>query len=56
MFKTVGSGVAKELIHMTHGHELSGGNCWREGGIPCIDGQKGVIWDNYNNIINKTFF
>ena len=26
---SVGNVEAKELIHMTHGHELSGGDCWR---------------------------
>ena len=32
----MGNGEAKELIHMTHGHELRG-DCWRVGGA----GQRG---------------
>ena len=34
---SVGNVEAKELISMTHGHELCGGECGREGG-----GQDGV--------------
>ena len=49
---SVGNVEAKELISMTQGHELWGGECWREGG-----GQDGVEWggkwDNCNSIINK---
>ena len=49
---SVGNVEAKELISMTHGHELWGGDCGREGG-----GQDGVEWggkwDNCNSIINK---
>ena len=49
---SVGNVEAKELISMTHGHELWGGGCGREGG-----GQNGVEWggkwDNCNSIINK---
>ena len=43
---------AKELICMTHGHELWGGI---EGGRGCggWNGVKGGKWDNCNNIINK---
>ena len=29
---SMGNGVAKELICMTHGHELRG-DCWREWGV-----------------------
>ena len=36
---SVGNVEAKELINMTHGHELWGGGCGREGG-----GQGGVEW------------
>ena len=36
---SVGNVEAKELISMTHGHELWGGGCGREGG-----GQDGVEW------------
>ena len=28
---SIGNGEAKELICMTHGHELRVGDCWREG-------------------------
>ena len=28
---SVGNVEAKELVSMTHGHELGGGRCWREG-------------------------
>ena len=49
---SVGNVEAKELISMTHGHELWGGECRREEG-----GQDGVEWggkwDNCNSIINK---
>ena len=43
---------------MTHGHELHkwGGDSWRELGIPGRKGQRGKIWDKYNNIINKIYF
>ena len=36
---SIGKGAAKELIHMTHGHEQIG--------------PKGGYWDNCNNIINQ---
>ena len=49
---SVGNVEAKELISMTHGHELKGGNVggrryagWR--------GIKAGKWDNCNSIINK---
>ena len=49
---SVGNVEAKELISMTHGHELLGGGMWEGGG-----GQDGVEWggkwDNCNSIINK---
>ena len=49
---SVGNVEAKELISMTHGHELWGGGMWEGGG-----GQDGVEWggkwDNCNSIINK---
>ena len=48
---SVGNVEAKEIISMTHGHELQGG-MWEGGG-----GQDGVEWggewDNCNSIINK---
>ena len=31
---SIGNGVAKELKHMTHGHEQWCGDCLREGGMP----------------------
>ena len=41
---SVGNVEAKELISMTHGHELwGGGECGREG-----DGQDGVEWGGGN--------
>ena len=30
---SIGNREARELICMTHGHELSGGECWRFGGV-----------------------
>ena len=51
----MGNGEAKELIGMTHGHELSGRNVggkeggWQRG----IKGRK--KWDNCNSIINKIY-
>ena len=51
----MGNGEAKELIFMTHGHELRWGNDggrvgtgWRG-----IKGRK--KWDNCNSIINKIY-
>ena len=49
---SVGNVEAKELISMTHGHELLGENV---GGSGCA-GWSGVKWgkcDNCNSIINK---
>ena len=51
---SIGNVEAKELICMTHGHELKGGNV---GGRGCA-GQKGVKgrkWDNCNSKINKIY-
>ena len=49
------NGEAKELICMTHGHELRWGNADGRGGI----GQRGIKggkkWDNCNSIINKIY-
>ena len=51
----MGSGEAKELTCMTHGHELKwgGGNAGGKQGA----GQGGIKgrkkWDNFNTIINK---
>ena len=52
----MGNGEAKELICMTHGHELKGGNVGRK---RCAEwrGIKGrKKWDNCNIIINKIYF
>ena len=52
----MGNGEAKELICMTHGHELKWGN---------DDGRRGTGWrgikgrkksEHYNNIMNKIYF
>ena len=52
---SVGNVEEKELISMTHGHELCGGNVGGKGG-----GQDGVEWggkwDNCNSIVNKYIF
>ena len=51
---SIGNVKAKELIHMTHGHELNQGNA---GGRGCAGWRetKGGKWDNCNSIINKTY-
>ena len=47
---SIGNVEARELITMTHGHELKGENVGaRQRGI------KGGKWDNYNSIINKIY-
>ena len=50
---SVGNGVAKELKHMTHGHEQWWGNCQREWVVLGGEGQEGKNRDNYNSTINK---
>ena len=52
---SVGNVEAKELICMTHGHELKGGTV---GGRRWAgwSGVKGGKWDNCNSIINKYIF
>ena len=50
---SIGNGEAKELICMTHGHELTGdagGN-----GDTRQREAKGKNWDNFNSIINKIY-
>ena len=53
--KNIVNTKAKELISMTHGHELRQGNAGGKGGR----GQRGIKgrkkWDNCNNIINKIY-
>ena len=52
---SIGNVEAKELICMTHGHELQGGNVGGRGGVQ--DGVEwGGKWDNCNSIINKRIF
>ena len=50
---SIGNGEAKELICMTHGHELR----WRNAGGRGGTGQRGIKgrkkWDNCNGIIIK---
>ena len=53
---SMGDGEAKELIYMTHGHELRWGNdCGRgiQGGGGIKERKK---WDTCNSIIDKTYF
>ena len=53
---SIGNGEGKELICMTHRHELrGGGDCWWEGGVPGGGVQRGKNWDNCNSIINKIY-
>ena len=53
----MGNGEAKELICMTHRHELRWGNASGWGGGTGWRGIKGrKKWDNFNNIINKIYF
>ena len=51
----MGNGEAKELICMTHGHELR----WGNNGGRVGTGQRGIKgrkkWDNCNSIINKIY-
>ena len=48
----IGNEAVKELICMTHGHELWGGNGGGRGWAGW-SGVKGGKWDNCNSIINK---
>ena len=50
---SIGNGAAKELIRLTHGHELRRGTAGGNGGTRCM-GTKGENW-NYNSIINKIY-
>ena len=52
---SVGNVEAKELISMTHGHELLGGKVGGKGWAGW-SGVKGGKWDNCNSIINKIYF
>ena len=50
---SIGNGVAKELIHITHGHEQGWGDCLREWKGTGWWGPREKNWDNCNSIINK---
>ena len=50
----MGNVEAKELICMTHGHELKGENVGRRG-CAAWRGVKEGKWDNYNSIINNIY-
>ena len=52
----IGNVEAKELICMTHGHELKwGGGTVGQRGCAGRRGVKGGKWDNCNSIINKIY-
>ena len=54
---SVGNVEAKELISMTHGHELKGGSVGgRAEGCAGQRGINGGKWDNCNSIINKKIY
>ena len=51
---SIGNVEAKELIRMTHGHELKWGSVGGRGYV----GRRGIKegkWDNCNSIINKIY-
>ena len=52
----MGNGEAKELMHMTHGHELTWGNDGGKGGYRGEGNKREKKWDNRNSIINKIYF
>ena len=52
----MGNGEAKELIFMTHGHDLKYRTGMMVGGGYRAEGNKGEkIWNNCNSIINKIY-
>ena len=52
----MGNGEAKELIFMTHGHDLKYRTGMMVGGGYRAEGNKGEkIWNNCNSIISKTY-
>ena len=51
---SIGNGEAKELMCVTHGHELRE-DCWKEWGN-WMEESKGEKWLNCNSIINKIYF
>ena len=52
---STGNGEAKELIRMTHGHELKGGLLKGMGATGQREA-KGKSQDKYNSIMNKIYF
>ena len=50
---SIGNGVAKELICMTHGHEQRYGDCLKEWEMLAGGGPRAKNQDNCNSIINK---
>ena len=50
----MGTVESKELICMTHGHELRWGNAGGSGGARQTGIKEGK-WDNCNSIINKIY-
>ena len=50
---SIGNGVAKGFIYMTHGHEERCGHCLRDLGVLGGGGHSGKNWNNFNGIINK---
>ena len=51
---SIGNGEAKELICMTHRHELKEECRWE--GVCRAERKKGEKWDNCNSIMNKIYF
>ena len=52
----MGNGEAKELICMTHGHELRWENDGRREGTGQREVKGRKKWNNCNSIINKIYF
>ena len=50
---SIGNGVAKELTHMTRGHEQWWGDCLRKWVVPAGEEERGKTKDNCNSIIYK---
>ena len=50
---SIGNGVDKELIHMTHGHEERWGDCLKEWGLLGGGSERGKNWGNFTSVINK---
>ena len=51
----MGNGEAKDLIYMTHGHELRWGNDGGRWGTGWRGIKRRKKWDNCNSIINKIY-